>query len=238
MRLIGRYGIRKPQIRQTLQLLFERLGDTLLPMYGETRICVAAELTNLLKIDFQSGGLSSKGLRNAREAFVILAYLAHEWESVMLAGALMHFWVMCMHGIMHQEHRGYLQDWHKALGKIQELGPEGMVQGPPHMPGSPLATIPYTPWNHGRMQHPSALPWPVHRARSAPAARRRHSPDMRLALPAAANSAWTSPMMSPVGNQRAGYFDDIDNLQYQQQEVKMKLNDVNYKLDLLVEQFY
>jgi hypothetical protein len=40
--------------------------------------------------------------------------------------------------------------------------------------------------------------------------------------------------MSPVGYPHAGYFDELGNLQYQQEEMNMKLNNVDGKLDILI----
>jgi hypothetical protein len=221
--LYSRYGIRKFEIEETIYQLFCQMGYMGNPYnhrHGETRQRVTRVLFELLASDFQSlGVLAAKGLRHSRHAFVILAYLALDYNSPLLADVLMQFWAPCQQGITQSEHPVYLQEWYRALEKIQE-----MMAGPGQMGFA---------WPRGRAPRHLALPFPRHRARSAPP-RHRRSPEMRLVMPAYPSSALTSPIMSPVGYPHAGYFDELGNLQYQQEEMNMKLNNVDGKLDILI----
>jgi hypothetical protein len=91
--------------------------------------------------------------------------------------------------------------------------------------------------HHHRGRAPLAIGGPAGwypRARSLPLVRRRRSRDMRIGLPMLPNSAWTSPVMSPVGYARGNYFDEMENLQYQNVEMNAKLDDINEKVDMLV----
>jgi hypothetical protein len=45
-------------------------------------------------------------------------------------------------------------------------------------------------------------------------------------------------MMSPVGYPHAGYFDEVGRLQYQQEEMNMKLDNVDGKLDVLIQNMW
>jgi hypothetical protein len=72
------------------------------------------------------------------------------------------------------------------------------------------------------------------RARSLPLVRRRRSRDMRIELPIIPSSAWTSPVMSPVGYARGNYFDEMENLQFQNVEMNAKLDNISDKVDMLV----
>jgi hypothetical protein len=226
-RIQGRYGISSYDISETLRELFIRLGRN--PGFGEdrTQMSILQTLLQELKRDVKTAW-HTKGLQGSRHAFVILAYLASEHESVLLAQALLQFWQHGGHHIQ-KESRRYLPDWQKALQKIQEV-----LQGPTTMDIEPLAMMPYVLPHHGRSRRALALPWHGHRARSLPAMRRRRSPDMRLAIPTYPSSGWTSPVMSPVGYPRGDYFEELDNLQNQQSEMSYQLNNVDQKLDLLL----
>jgi hypothetical protein len=61
---------------------------------------------------------------------------------------------------------------------------------------------------------------------------------MRLASPSYPSSAWTSPVILPIGYPRDDYLEELGNLQYQQSEMNMKLNNVDGKLDLLLASYY
>jgi hypothetical protein len=224
LRLKPRYRIPKDTIRYAFHQLLIQLRYHFSQGHGETRMRVSMILGQLLKQDVFSGGfVEPEGLIRARHSFVVLAYLAHECNSFLLAGALMQFYSEAQPMIT-RDHADYLvREWQPALRKLEDMGAEDM------MPEPPLVSF----WPQGRAPPRLALAWPGHRARSAPP-RHRHSPDMRLALPAYPNSAYTSPMMSPVGYPHAGYFDELGNLQYQQQEMNMKLDNVDGKLDVLI----
>jgi hypothetical protein len=45
-------------------------------------------------------------------------------------------------------------------------------------------------------------------------------------------------MISPVGYPRDDYFEELNNLQYQQSEMSMKLDNVDGKLDILLAGYY
>jgi hypothetical protein len=225
--LSNRYGVKKSEIELTLHKLFEQMeydGNPYDYPYGETRHIVAQALVLQLNLDFNSfNGFPGKGLRRSRHAFVILAYLASYCESSLLAEVLINFWILCQQGIKQSEYPGYLQDWFRALQKIQE-----MAAGPAHMDHG---------WPRGRAARHLAIPFPGHRARSAPP-RRRRSPEMRLIMPAYPGSAWTSPTMSPAMIQPNGFFDEVGMLQYQQEEMNSKLDNVDGKLNFLIQGMY
>jgi hypothetical protein len=223
--LNSRYGIRRGEIGQTLYMLFERMeyiGNPYDHFHGETRDRVAGILCTLLELDFHPfDGFMAQGLRHSRHAFVILAYLASKYGSPLLAEVLKNFWLYCQQGIIQHELPIYLPEWYMAWEKIQE-----MMAGPGQMGIG---------WHRGRAPRHLALPWTGHRARSAPP---RRSPEMRLLMPAYPSSALTSPMMSPVGYPHAGYFDEVGRLQYQQEEMNMKLDNVDGKLDVLIQNMW
>ncbi|CAO2653495.1 Nn.00g029060.m01.CDS01 [Neocucurbitaria sp. VM-36] len=239
-RLLGRYDISKSLIRQTLYTFFGNLTYHVFSAQGETRMRITAALVQFLQKDYTKHGFNARGFHLSRHSFAILAYLAEEYESELLAGALWEFWLACSHAITQGDHRYLDHEWLPAVKKLRDLGFEGMIHGPAQMSFGALATVPHGAWNRGRTPHRmiGALPWPHTRAISAPATRRRHSPNMPMVLANFPNSEWQSPLMSPAGFPRANYFaDDIGVLQYQQQGMNMKLNDIDRKLDLLIEQY-
>jgi len=219
-----RYGIRNSDIQDTLYQLFRGLGkyrgyDEHQPQMGIIQV-----LCNQFTADART--TYTRGLRGTRHMFVILAYLAVDQESLLLAETLLKFWLRAVQ-MTQTESRKHQGDWWKAVRKIQE-----MMEEPATMDLEPFAMIPYAGYHRGRT--PRALPWPGHRARSLPAIRRRHSPDMRLAISAYPSSGWASPIMSPVGYPGGDYFDELQNLQWQQSEMGMKLDSVDGKLDVLL----
>ncbi|KAJ4364433.1 hypothetical protein N0V83_009027 [Neocucurbitaria cava] len=230
---LHRYNISKAIIRDTLQTLFENLSIVTLPVNGETRMRVTATLKQLLKDDLSRHRFNASGFYLSRRSFVILAYLADMYRSELLAGALWEFWLACGHGIVQGDQMYLDTDWLPAVGKLQRIGTDGMLHEPARGGFGALATIPYGGWNRGRMM--GALPWHG-RAISAPATRRHYSPDMSMVLANLPGPAWTPPVMSPVGFPKTRYFDDITALHYQQQGMNRKLEDIDQKLDLLIEQ--
>lgn len=226
LRLRTRYNIHKNTIRLAIRALFEQYKYPFSQGHGETRMRVSMILAHLLSQDVATGGLlNDEGLIQARYSFVVLAYLAYEFNSFLLAGALMQFYSEAQPMIIRDHAEHLIREWQPALRKLEEMDAEDMMPDPPLMPF----------WPRGRAPPRLALAWPGHRARSAPP-RHRHGPDMRLALPAYPNSAYTSPMMSPVGYPHAGYFDELGDLKYQQEEMNMKLDNVDGKLDMLLMQ--
>jgi len=227
-RLQHRYGIMGPIIEYTLSELFKKLAQYSNFDQGQKQKRLIQELSNQLVKDSRNVH-RHKGLRSSRQMFITLSYIAADHGSALLAEALLHFWVHVEYLISQEssKHRG---DWRRALAKIQEALEEHMTRDL-----EPFAMIPYAGYHRGRS--PRALPWPGHRARSLPAIRRRRSPDMRLAISAYPSSGWTSPIMSPVGYPRGDYFDELQNLQWQQSEMGMKLDSVDGKLDRLLDEF-
>ncbi len=224
----GRYGIKELQIEQTLLKFFGRFGSHSGFVEEQVQMRVAKFLSALLTKDMQNAW-QSKGLRDSRHTFLVLAYLSVDYSSPLLGETLLCFWTQAMQWISGKESAKYAGDWHKAVEKITEL-----MEEPTAMSLAPLAMIPYAGLHRGRSPRALALPWAGHRARSLPAMRRRHNPDMRLAIPTYSSSTWASPMISPVGYPRNDYFEELDNIQYQQSEMNMKLNNVDGKLDLLL----
>ncbi|KAG9195265.1 hypothetical protein G6011_00385 [Alternaria panax] len=230
-RINGRYGITKYDIEWTLVELFKKLGQNFGFLEGQTRTRLVGALMSQVKKDMQEVW-NAKGLRSSRHMFIILAYLASDGQSVQLAEALHQFRSQGMQYLM-QDSPKYHGDWHRAFEKIREL-----IEGPPNADLGALTVIPFAGLHHRRSPRALALRWPGHRARSLPAVRHHHDPDMRLAIPSYNSSVWTSPMISPVGYPRNDYFEKLDNLQYQQSEMSMKLDNVDGKLDLLLAGYY
>jgi hypothetical protein len=224
----GRYGIKELQIEQTLLKFFGKFGSHSGFFEQQVQMRVANFLSALLAKDMQNAW-QSKGLRDSRHTFLVLAYLSVDYESSLLGEVLIWFWMRAKHSILGKESAKYIADWHKAAEKITEL-----MEEPIAMSLGPLAMIPYAGLHRGRSPRALALPWAGHRARSLPAMRRRHNPDVRLAIPTYSSSTWASPMISPVRYPRNDYFEELDNIQYQQGEMNMKLNNVDGKLDLLL----
>jgi hypothetical protein len=227
-----RYGIKKHDVKETLLELLAQLGSHSSIVGDQTQMRVARVLRNHLATGVRTAW-DAKGLRVLRHTFIILAYLAFDHESFPLAEVLSQFWLTNAHLISQKESPKYEGDWHKAFEKIREL-----MEGPARMDPGALAMIPYVGLHRGRSPRALALPWSGHRSRSLPAIRRRHNPDMRLATPTYSNSAWPSPMISPVGYPRDDYFEELNNLQYQQSEMSMKLDNVDGKLDILLAGYY
>jgi len=223
-----RYGIKNSDIQDTLYQLFRGLGKYRGYVEHQTQMGIIQVLCSQLATDARIS-YYSRGLRGTRHMFVILAYLAVDQESLLLAETLLRFWLQAVQTTQ-TESRKHQGDWWKAVRKIQE-----MMEEPATMDFEPFAMVPHTGWHRGRSARALALPWPGHRARSLPAIRRRHSPDMRVAIPAYPSSGWASPIMSPVGYPRGDYFDELQNLQWQQSDMGMKLDSVDGKLDVLLE---
>lgn len=226
-RISVRYGITTEHIRRTLSELFTGLGRY--PGYEkeQTQMRIIQVLVTKLVTDDEYAHLS-KGFRGSRNTFITLAYLASDYESVLLAEALSLFLAQGVQ-LIQKELPRYVRDWQKAAKKIREV-----MEEPATMDFEPFAMVPHAGWHRGRSPRALALPWPGHRSRSLPAIRRRHSPDMRLAIPTYPSSGWASPMISPVGYPRGDYFDELQNLQWQQSEMSMQLSSVDGKLDFLL----
>ena len=198
---------------------------------------ITQALAKQLEADIEATWNIGKGFYRSRHCFIVLAHLANENDSILLAGALLEFWHMCKQDIMSGDQDHLSTGWYRALSKLEELGPDGMVHGPAHIGLEAFALLPHGGWHRGRTPRRMAgLPWPDNRALSAPVIRRHHSPDMRIGLPNFPSSAWTSPLISPEFL-RANYFDDINVLQYQQEEVKMKLDKIDRKLGYLTGEY-
>ena len=227
VRIQGRYEITIRHIEYALFELFKRLGHNSGFDDRHTQMRLVKSLSNLLVTDGKTN-YHSRGLQSTRYMFIILSYLAAEQGSVLLAETLEYFWHQGQFLISEESSR-YDGDWVKALGKVREA-----MEEPATMDFEPFAMVPHAGWRRGRSARALALPWAGHRARSLPAIRRRHSPDMRVAIPAYPSSAWASPIMSPVGYPRGDYFDELQNLQWQQSEMGMKLDSVDGKLDVLL----
>lgn len=225
-RLQHRYGIPSRMIEYTLSELFKKLGHYSCFDSGQKQKRLIQELWTQLVKDVKNVYHSSKGLRSSRQMFITLSYLAADHASILLAEALAQFWVH-FESLISQESPTYRGDWARALAKVQEA-----LEGPTTRNLEPFAIMPYAGYHRGRARR--ALPWPGHRARSLPVIRRRHSPDMSLAIPTYPSSGWASPMMSPVGYPGGDYFDELQNLQWQQNDMGMKLDNVDGKLDVLL----
>ncbi|KAH6868517.1 hypothetical protein BKA58DRAFT_459381 [Alternaria rosae] len=226
-RIQDRYGISRHHIERTLSELFRRLGQHSGFDERQTQMRLVHDLSNLLMIDSRTVS-HSRGLRSSRYMFIILSYLAAEQGSVLLAEALYYFWLQDQY-LISQESSAYDEDWVKALAKVREA-----MEGPATMNFEPFAMVPHAGWHRGRSARALAPPWRGHRARSLPVIRRRHSPDMRLAIPTHPSSGWASPMISPVRYPRGDYFNELQNLQWQQSEMNMQLSSVDGKLDFLL----
>jgi len=227
-RFTYRYGITRLHIENTLSELFTRLGQHSHIDQRQKQMRLVQVLAAQSVMDAKSR-YPIKGLRRVRQMFIILSYLAAEHGSFLLAEALTYFWVN-NEPVLSQESSKYHGDWWRALAKVQEA-----LEEPTTRDLEPFAIMPYAGFHRGRS--PRALPWPGHRARSLPVMRRRHSPDMSLSIPTYPSSGWASPMISPVGYPRGDYFDELQNLQWQQSEMGMKLESVDGKLDVLLGEF-
>ena len=224
-RIQNRYGITNHQITKTLYGFFNELERYTGLDEEQTQMCVLQALLTQLRTGAKSHWLAD-GLRDSRHTFIILAYLASAHESDLLAETLARFGVEGMRWIQKDSPK-YLRDWRKAAEKIREV-----MEGTTSMDMEPFAIMPYAGFLRGRSRR--ALPWPGHRARSLPAIRRRHSPDMSLTIPTYPSSGWASPIISPVGYPGGDYFDELQNLQWQQSAMGMKLDSVDGKLDVLL----
>jgi hypothetical protein len=222
MRLKQRYNINKHEVRLAIVLLLQELKH-FHHIHGETRSRVSMTLGQVLRQELFTRGYDDEmGFYNSRHCFIILAYLAEECTSVYLAQALLQFSVQFGQDIA-QDHQAYLiSEWQPALKKVQDLLAREMMP-------EPLPMMPYAGMFRGRAPRHLGLPFPGYRARSAPP-RRRPNSDMHLLMPAYPSSAYTSPMISPAMVQPSGFFDDVGRLQYQQEEMNMKLDNVDGKL--------
>lgn len=231
--LSSRYDISKSAVLHTLQLLFRHLEVHFLHAHGETRLRVATTLADLLTRDLRTVW-KSKGLYHTRQAFVILAFLAEGYESVLLAGALLEFWFSHVPALV-QDHEEYHWQWQTALRKLNGVGPDGMVGLSAHAGLAPLVTMPHHDWQRGRLPGRAGIPWVDNRALSAPVTRYGGRPNLHLTLPISTDSAWTSPIMSPAQFPTTEYLDNISRLQWQQEEVNAKLDNIDSKVDRLLE---
>lgn len=219
----GRYGITRRQIERTLLLLFEVFKPHHGPLRGESRWNLKNELLSRLRNEAQSHPWAWKDLRSTRHTFIVLAHLATDHASELLIDALSSFWPQAQPIVEQYEQPHQRDEWYRAAAKVEQLGD-------PHT---------YAGWPRSRASHTLGIAWPGHRARSAPAVRHgHHHPEMRLTMPTFTNSAWASPMIAPVTFPRVDYPDDLENIQYQQQEMSVKLDNVDEKLDLLMTGFF
>ncbi|RMZ71812.1 hypothetical protein GMOD_00009149 [Pyrenophora seminiperda CCB06] len=225
----GRYGISRRQIERTLHLLFETFAPSHAPLRGATRINLVQQLLAHMQSEAHNAlWAPARDLRFVRHAFIILTYLALHFDSDLLAKALRAFWCQAEPIVCQCEQPHHGEEWYMAAAKLDQLG--GPSPNPYH-----------TAWPRSRAPRTLEMPWPSrpHRARSAPAVRHgHHHSDMLLHVPAFTNSAWASPILSPVTYPRVDYMDDVDTLQYQQQEMSWKLDKVDKKLDVLMTAFF
>jgi len=215
----GRYGITRRYIERTLHLLFESFASSHGTLRGATRMNLVQQLLIQMQNEAQNYPWAPKDLRFVRHAFTILTYLAFQFDSDLLAKALRTFWSQAKTIVGQCEQPHHSEEWYRAAAEIDQLEDPILCAG----------------WPRSRASRTLELPWSRHRARSAPAVRHRHHPpEMRITIPTLTSSAWASPIISPVAFSRVDYVDDFEKIQYQQQEMSMKLNNVDEKLDLLM----
>lgn len=219
--LHNRYNIDRTTIRVTLWTLFGYLNPPVSHIPGETRIRVASALVDAFYDDFIAG-IWPDQFRRSRRCYIILAYLAKEWESVLLAGAMREFWSACGSTIaMHDPL--YSHEWKTARKQLPGLWDDGMVHRPER-------TV-----HRGRT--PSRWPrdWRGYRELSLPAIKLKPGPESQVAISGSSSLPWSSPM--PVGFPITNYFDDIDQLKWQQHAMNNKLDTMDQKLDLMLFKF-
>ncbi|KAF1838845.1 hypothetical protein BDW02DRAFT_303080 [Decorospora gaudefroyi] len=222
--------------------------------FGSTGERHNAGMTKLLREDIIEEN-SVRGLHRSRKRFLILCVVAQREESQRLAQALVYFLSEHVWEVAKDEDEAFLGEWCFGLKELQSLVAEPILQHLFHQ----LTSFGNYGWRrHGYHDHraemmrmlmeaqqdpylrgraPLAIGGPTGwypRARSLPLVQRRRSRDMRLALPMLPTSALTSPVMSPGMFPQAGYFGDIEDLQYQQGEMNKKLDNVDEKLDRLL----
>ncbi|KAF2846599.1 hypothetical protein T440DRAFT_405286 [Plenodomus tracheiphilus IPT5] len=193
------------------------------------------------KLHHENNHHSTHGLRQTRHTYLILCAFAKLTLSQPLAEQMTKFYSNQQWRIQSSEHPHYLNEWALGLRALRELSFDQTNLGaniynawPPTPPALPLMLAPHhNPFDtfHQRGRTPLLLAPPRYpRARSL-GHRRNHR--LQLALPRLANSAWTSPVLSPAlrpGN----YFDEVGQLQWQQEEMNWKLDGIDQKLDRLV----
>ncbi|CAA9960586.1 hypothetical protein PTMSG1_03987 [Pyrenophora teres f. maculata] len=219
----GRYGITRRQIERTLHLLFETFASSHGSLGGATRMNLVQQLLSHIQTEAQNHIWALKDFRFVRHAFIILTYLALQFDSDLLARALRTFWSQAEPIVSQYEQPHHGEEWYGTAAKIEQLSDPN----------------PYAAWPRNGASRNLDLPWPRHRARSAPAVRHRHNhSEVRLTIPTFTTSAWASPIISPVPFPTVDYLDELENMQYQQQEMSMKLDNVDEKLDLLMTGFF
>ncbi|KAL6704227.1 hypothetical protein ACN47E_008395 [Coniothyrium glycines] len=170
-RIDSRYQISKSAVEQALCLLFKQFHRHPFAHHGQTRTRVIIALQDQLREDFQEG-LQWTGLVRSRHNFLVLAHLAKDQGSHLLAGALLEF---CMRNQMQlkNERDRYIKHWKTALSMLQSLGPAGMLAMPSFPGFDTVAMLPQGGWLPGQPHHQAALAWPGDRAISAPVTRHR-----------------------------------------------------------------
>lgn len=223
----GRFGIKKYWIEKTLEHLFGILRPQAQHGDGGTRQRVCDRLTDQLEVECINNPWESRGLQQTRHTFIVLVCVALDFESTLLAEALLRFWATAAKRIRQCEKFEYVPDWKTAAAKLQQV--EDAALNPCR-----AVLMPYVEWPRGRPLRNLAVPCPGHRARSAPVVQHRRNAEIRLVAPPYPSSAWPLPMISPAGYPRDEYFDELNSIQHQQREINDKLDNVDGKLNYLI----
>ncbi|KAH7359840.1 hypothetical protein BKA66DRAFT_426618 [Pyrenochaeta sp. MPI-SDFR-AT-0127] len=230
-RLHNRYDINKHSIRQNLQLFLEHFQQHYFPVEQDIRIRITERLAQLLEVDLRVSGWIGKGLQQARHAFVILASLAQDYESTLLARALMDFWSGCMPTVLQNEKSEYSLEWQRAFQKLQQLGSDRSFGEPTQIGLGALATLPYAARHRGRDIHRWSG-W-NYRALSAPVTHRRRSPDFRIPRYGDAVIAGTPPLLPPARLLDAAPFEEIETLAWNQRQMAHELLNMKQEIENL-----
>lgn len=200
---------------------------------------------------------SMHGLRHARHTFLITCAFAKLALSQPLAEQMLKFFTSQQWEIESYENSRYMKEWHLGLRALSELSLDQHVFGnsdnnnntlfdtwsptspllplmlAPHHYDNPFDTYHHRGRGHGHSHGSPRLLTPPHYPRARSLGHRR-SHGLQLALPRLSNSAWSSPVLSPAGRRPGPYFDEVGQLQWQQEEMNWKLDGIDQKLDRLV----
>lgn len=222
-RVRDRFNISTEKVRTVIKMLFDRIGHDSFYRHGDPRARLALDLRAALNSDIDNP-VWGEGLSRSRRRFVVLAYLARQTHSAILAGVLVDFCLQHMHEIRRREDDHYLtQEWLFVFKKIEHLASHHAPPG--YWPGADL--------DRPRILFEPDLLLPNSRPLSAPGIIRRRHSSHHLVPVGRELMIRHSPTMTPGPMLEVPAIHQIRAMQYNQERMAHQLRNVQQDIALL-----
>jgi len=223
-------------IRRVLIEVFQAMQS---PSRWSGNLAPELRIRNLI----EDGLNNDADLHQRRHTFIIICAFTKLAHSQLLAEQMANLVTERGREIEQAEMPRSLQEWSIGLKMLQNLlSEDNSFDGGFFTPWQhanfrdPMRPLMLAPHHYHRGRTPLILAAPPHypRARSVPRLEHRHRYGLPIACPRYANSAWTSPVLSPVMRAPSPYVDEVGQLQWQQEMMNGKLDGIDHKLNNLL----